>query len=128
MTSRKNYKKKRKNKTKKLNPLKTIYKEWEFGRYPMISPLKYAAQRNIDNLNFPSNYPTKDPLRKIGIQELIKRISILLRKKNNQKKLYHQLGIRYNKNIYDKLIRLAANKKKLILIENFFVYLLKSSK
>ena len=85
-TKKNKQKKKNKRKTKKIPPLKTIYKHHEFGgTYPVIHPYKYAAQRQLDNLNLPSDFPSNhQPLKNLIIQDLIRRIVIYLKYKKFQ--------------------------------------------
>tara|TARA_B100001093_G_C26857891_1_gene1028346 strand:+ start:6991 stop:7389 length:399 start_codon:yes stop_codon:yes gene_type:complete len=128
--TKKKQKKKRKNKkTKKISPLKTIYKHHEFGgTYPVIHPFKYAAQRQLDNLNLPSDFPSnQQPLKNLIIQDLIRRIVIYLKYKKNRKILYKLLKIRYNKkNIYSNLQKYSKTKTKLQKLEKLYKTILLS--
>jgi len=121
-STKKNKKRKRNNKTKKIPPLKTIYKHHEFGgTYPVIHPFKYAAQRQLDNLNLPSDFPSNQPLKNLIVQELIRRIVIFLKYKKNRKNLYKLLKIKYNKKtIHSNLEKYSKTKKKLQKLEKLY--------
>lgn len=128
-TKKNKQKKKNKRKTKKIPPLKTIYKHHEFGgTYPVIHPYKYAAQRQLDNLNLPSDFPSKNqPFKNLIIQELIKRIIIFLKYKKNKKLLYNILKIKYNKKtIYSNLEKYSKTKNKLQKLEKLYKTILLS--
>ena len=125
--TKKKQRKKRKNKTKKIISLKTIYKHHEFGgSYPVIHPSKYAAIRSLDLLNLPSDLPSKqEPLRSLIIKELIRRIMIYLKRKKNRNLLKKTLKIKYNKKtIEKKLLKLTQKRSKLVAIENFYKQIL----
>ncbi len=125
--TKKKQRKKRKNKTKKIISLKTIYKHHEFGgTYPVIHPSKYAAIRSLDLLNLPSDLPSKqEPLRSLIIKELIRRIMIYLKRKKNRNLLKKTLKIKYNKKtIEKKLLKLTQKRSKLVAIENFYKQIL----
>lgn len=125
--TKKKQRKKRKNKTKKITSLKTIYKHHEFGgTYPVIHPSKYAAIRTLDLLNLPSDLPSKqEPLRSLIIKELIRRIIIYLKRKKNRNLLKKTLKIKYNKKtIEKKLLKLSKKRSKLVAIENFYKQIL----
>ena len=125
--TKKKQRKKRKNKTKKITSLKTIYKHHEFGgTYPVIHPSKYAAIRRLDLLNLPSDLPSKqEPLRSLIIKELIRRIIIYLKRKKNRNLLKKTLKIKYNKKtIEKKLLKLSKKRSKLVAIENFYKQIL----
>ena len=122
-TKKKQRKKRKNNKTKKIPVLKTIFKHHEFGgTYPVIHPYKYAAQRKLDNLNLPSDFPLKaKPLRPLIIKELVRRIIIYLKQKKYRILLKKTLKIKYNKKtIEKKLLKLAEKRSKLVAIENFY--------
>ena len=128
-TKKKQRKKRKNNKTKKIQPLKTIYRHHEFGgTYPVIHPSKYAAQRKLDNLNLPSDFPLKqEPLRSLIIKELIRRLMIYLKRKKHRNLLKKRLKIKYNKkNIEKKLLKLAQKRSKLIAIEKLYKEILLS--
>lgn len=122
-------KKKSNKRTKKIPPLKTIYKHHEFGgTYPVIHPYKYAAQRKLDNMNLPSDFPSKQqPLRTLIVKELMRRLMIYLKQKKNQKLLKKTLNIKYNKKtIENKLLKLSKNRSKLQKIEKLYKTILLS--
>jgi hypothetical protein len=122
-TKKKQRKKRKNNKTKKIPVLKTIYKHHEFGgTYPVIHPYKYAAQRKLDNLNLPSDFPIKTkPLRPLIIKELVRRIIIYLKRKKYRILLKKRLNIKYNKKtIEKKLLKLTDKRSKLLLVENLY--------
>lgn len=127
---RKKQRKKRKNnKTKKIPPLKTIFKHHEFGgTYPVIHPYKYAAQRKLDNLNFPSDFPsTQQPLKSLIIKELIRRLILYLKQKKHRNLLQKKLKIKYNrKTIEKKLLKLTEKRSKLLVIEGLYKEILLS--
>jgi len=127
---RKKQRKKRKNnKTKKIPPLKTIFKHHEFGgTYPVIHPYKYAAQRKLDNLNLPSDFPsTQQPLKSLIIKELIRRLMLYLKQKKHQNLLQKKLKIKYNrKTIEKKLLKLTEKRSKLLVIEGLYKEILLS--
>ena len=127
-TKKKRRKKRKNNKTKKIQPLKTIYKHHEFGgTYPVIHPSKYAAIRRLDHLNLPSDFPLKqEPLRSLIIKELIRRMMIYLKQKKHRNLLKKRLKIKYNKNIEKKLLKLAEKRSKLIAIEKLYKEILLS--
>jgi hypothetical protein len=122
-TKKNKQKKKNKRKTKKIPPLKTIYKHHEFGgTYPVIHPYKYAAQRQLDNLNLPSDFPSNhQPLKNLIIQDLIRRIVIYLKYKKYRKLLYKLLKIKYNKKtIFSTLEKYSKTKNKLQKLEKLY--------
>lgn len=128
-TKKKQRKKRKNNKTKKIQPLKTIYKHHEFGgTYPVIHPSKYAALRRLDQLNLPSDFPSKqEPLRSLIIKELIRRIMLYLKQKKHRNLLKKRLKIKYNKkNIEKKLLKLTQKRSKLIAIEKLYKEILLS--
>ena len=122
-TKKKQRKKRKNNKTKKIPPMKTIYKHHEFGgTYPVIHPSKYAAQRKLDLLNFPSDISSRqEPLRSLVIKELIRRIIIYLKYKKYRTLLQKRLKIKYNKKtIEKKLLKLTDKRSKLLTIEKLY--------
>lgn len=127
-TKRNKNKRKRKNSTKKIDPLKTIYKHHEFGgTYPVIPRIKYAANNRLDNLNLPSDFPSKHPMKDIITKELVRRTIVYLKKSKNKKKLYKTLKIKYNKkNIEAKLLNLSKNITNLKKLERFYIDILSS--
>ena len=128
-TKKKQRKKRKNNKTKKIHSLKTIYKHHEFGgTYPVIHPSKYAALRRLDQLNLPSDFPSKqEPLRSLIIKELIRRMMLYLKQKKHRNLLKKRLKIKYNKkNIEKKLLKLAQKRSKLIVIEKLYKEILLS--
>ena len=131
MTNTKKKRKKRKSTTKKksIPPLKTIYKHHEFGgTYPVIHPYKYAAQRKLDNLNLPSDFPSaQQPLRTLIINELIRRIMLYLKQKKHRTLLKNKLNIKYNKKtIKSKLLKLSKTRSKLLKLEQLYKTILLS--
>tara|TARA_B100000900_G_C20345817_1_gene620159 strand:- start:295 stop:693 length:399 start_codon:yes stop_codon:yes gene_type:complete len=129
-TKRNKNKKKRKNSTKKIDPLKTIYRHHEFGgTYPVIPAIKYAANNRLDNLNMPSDFPSKHPMKDIITKELIRRVFVYLKKTKNQRKLYKTLKIKYNKKtIQAKLLTFSKNKTNLKKLESFYIDILSPKK
>jgi len=127
-TKRNKNKRKRKNSTKKIDPLKTIYKHHEFGgTYPVIPRIKYAANNRLDNLNLPSDFPSKHPMKDIITKELVRRLIVYLKKSKNKKNLYKTLKIKYNKkNIEAKLLSFAKSKTNLKKLERFYIDILSS--
>lgn len=127
-TKRNKNKRKRKNSTKKIDPLKTIYKHHEFGgTYPVIPRIKYAANNRLDNLNLPSDFPSKHPMKDIITKELVRRTIVYLKKSKNKKKLYKTLKIKYNKkNIEAKLLNLSKSITNLKKLERFYIDILSS--
>ena len=128
-TKKNKQKKKNKRKTKKIPPLKTIYKHHEFGgTYPVIHPYKYAAQRQLDNLKLPSDFPSNhQPLKNLIIQDLIRRIVIYLKYKKYRKFLYKLLKIKYNKKtIFSTLEKYSKTKNKLQKLEKLYKTILLS--
>ena len=126
---RKNSTKKiRKNSTKKIDPLKTIYRHHEFGgTYPVIPRIKYAANNRLDNLNFPSDFSSKHPMKDIIKKELVRRLISYLKKTKNQRKLHKTLKIKYNKKtIQAKLLAFSKNKTNLKKLERFYIDILSS--
>ena len=122
-------KKKSNNRTKKIPPLKTIYKHHEFGgTYPVIHPYKYAAQRKLDNMNLPSDFPsTQQPFRTLIIKELMRRLMIYLKQNKNQKLLKKTLNIKYNKKTTEnKLLKLSKKRSQLQKIEKLYKTILLS--
>jgi len=129
-TKRNKNKKKRNNSTKKIDPLKTIYRHHEFGgTYPVIPRIKYAANNRLDNLNMPSDFSSKHPMKDIITKELVRRLISYLKKTKNQRKLYKTFKIKYNKkNIEAKLLNFSKSKTNLKKLERFYIDILSSKK